>query len=382
MSSNQKQDGKESDLASSKKKATNNEKIKELEERIAKTKYNKKTQRAIGMYKAQLAQLKEKEEARGKGGKKGEGYAVRKTGDGTVVLLGFPSVGKSSLLNSLTNADSPVGAYAFTTLTVIPGVLEYKHAKIQILDVPGIVKGASDGTGRGKEVLQVIRNADLIVILLDVFYPEHFEILKKEVADTGVRINQRRPDVKITKTAKNGIRIGKTVKVELDDDTISSILRTYRINNAEVLIREDINEDQLIDLLSGNKIYVPAITVVNKIDMANEEMLNRFKEIKPDIFISAEQKLNTDELKDLIFEKLNLIRIYLKEVQKKADMDEPLIIFKNSTMKDLCEKLHKDFITKFRYARLWGTSAKFDGQRILKLTHVLKDEDIVEIHLK
>ena len=129
---------------------TASEKIKEIEELISKTKYNKSTQRAVGLYKAQLAKLKEKQASRGKG-KKGEGYAVRKTGDGTVVLLGFPSVGKSTLLNAITNSESRVGAYAFTTLTVIPGTLEYKYAKIQVLDVPGVVHGAAAGTGRTYE---------------------------------------------------------------------------------------------------------------------------------------------------------------------------------------------------------------------------------------
>ena len=127
-----------------------NEQIKEFEEELKKTKYNKKTQHHIGLVKAKIAKLRERQESRGKGGKKGEGYSVRRSGDATVLLLGFPSAGKSTLLNALTNAESETGAYAFTTLTVIPGTLEYKHAKIQVLDVPGIVKGASDGTGRGK----------------------------------------------------------------------------------------------------------------------------------------------------------------------------------------------------------------------------------------
>src|SRR3989338_720077 len=191
---------------------TASEKIKEIEELISKTKYNKSTQRAIGLYKAQLAKLKEKQASRGKG-KKGEGYAVRKTGDGTVVLLGFPSVGKSTLLNAITNSESRVGAYAFTTLTVIPGTLEYRHAKIQVLDVPGVVHGAAAGTGRGKEVLAVIRNADMVLILLDVFHPEHLDALLKEVYDSDVRINQKKPDVKIVKTARGGINIGTTIKL-------------------------------------------------------------------------------------------------------------------------------------------------------------------------
>ena len=104
-------------------------KVKELEEQLSTTKYNKSTQHHIGLVKAQLAKLKEdyKRKAAAKGG--GTGFSVRRTGDATVIMVGFPSVGKSTLLNSITNANSPVGAYAFTTLTCIPGLLEYNHAK-------------------------------------------------------------------------------------------------------------------------------------------------------------------------------------------------------------------------------------------------------------
>src|SRR3989338_6202147 len=199
------------------KKATSSEKIKEFEAELAKTKYNKRTQFHIGLVKAKIAKLKEKEAARGKGGGGSEGFTVRKSGDATVVLLGFPSVGKSTLLNSLTNANSPVGAYAFTTVSVIPGLLEYNHAKIQILDVPGIVYGAASGKGRGKEVLQVIRNADLILIIIDVFHPEHHQALLNEVYETGVRLNQEKPDVKITKKSRGGILVGNTVPIHFID---------------------------------------------------------------------------------------------------------------------------------------------------------------------
>ena len=102
-----------------------NAQIKEFEDELKKTKYNKKTQHHIGLVKAKIAKLRDKQESRGKGGKKGEGYSVRRSGDATVLLLGFPSAGKSTLLNALTNAESDVGAYAFTTLTVIPGTLDY-----------------------------------------------------------------------------------------------------------------------------------------------------------------------------------------------------------------------------------------------------------------
>jgi len=358
------------------------EKIKELEEQISKTKYNKKTQHAIGLYKAQLAKLKEKQISRSKG-KKGESYAVRKTGDGTVVLLGFPSVGKSTLLNSLTNADSPVGSYAFTTLTVIPGVLKYRHAKIQILDVPGVVHGAAAGTGRGKEVLAVIRNADLIVFLIDVFHAEHFQALRKEVYDSGVRINQKAPDVKIVKTARGGINVGTTVKLtKIDKKTVEDILKEFKINNAGIVIRTDIDADQLIDVIEGNKEYLPAIVVLNKIDMISKEELNSIKnKVKPDLSISAEKNMGIPEIKALIYKKLRIIRIYLKEYNKKADMDEPLIMWEDSTLKDLCLKLHKDFVDKFKFAKIWGKSAKFPGQKFPKLEHELEDGDVIELRM-
>src|SRR3989344_5891109 len=150
-------------------------KVKELEEELSTTKYNKKTQGHIGLVKAKLAKIKEdyQKKAAAKGG--GQGFSVRRTGDATAIMVGFPSVGKSTLLNAITNANSPVGAYAFTTLTCIPGLLEYNHAKIQVLDVPGIVEGAATGRGRGREVLACAQSADLVIILLDIFNPEHLK---------------------------------------------------------------------------------------------------------------------------------------------------------------------------------------------------------------
>jgi len=360
------------------------EKIKEFEAELSKTPYNKKTQHHIGLVKAKIAKLKERQEKRSAKKGKHEGYSVRKTGDGTVIILGYPSVGKSTLLNGITNASSPIGHYDFTTLDVIPGILEYGHAKIQVLDMPGIVKGAARGTGRGKEVLAVLRSADLILILLDVYHPEHHRIIKKEVYDATIRMNQQPPDVKLRKTGRGGIQIGTTVKLtKLNEKTIKSIFTEFRMTNVDIVIRENINDDQLIDVIEKNKVYIPAMTVVNKIDMAEEKQIKKTKAaVKPDIMISAEKKTHLDELKKLIFDKLNFIRIYLKEPGKHADMVEPLIMFKNCTIKDLCLKLHKDFVSKFRFARLWGRSARFDGQRVLKLKHKLIDKDVVEVHLK
>lgn len=381
----QKRGRKEKADVTERKERTLHEKIKDLEKEISKTKYNKRTQHAIGLLKAKLAMLKERALQRASVGKArgDERFSVRKSGDATVILLGFPSVGKSTLLNALTGAKSYVAAYAFTTLSAVPGMMEYKHAKIQIIDVPGIVSGAASGRGRGKEVIAMLQSADLILVLVDAMHPEHYDAILKEVYEAGVRINQRKPDVRITKKDRGGVRIGTTVKLtKLDQKTITSIAREMKINNADILIRTDISAEQLIDIIEGNKKYAKSITVVTKIDLIDSEKVKRLKQkIKPDAMVSAEKGEGIKELREAIFKKMEFIRIYLKEVNKPADMEVPLIMFKGCTIKNVCEKLHRDFVTKFKFARLWGKSAKFDGQVFHKMDKALSDKDVLELHM-
>lgn len=362
-----------------------NKKIKELEEELRKTKYNKATQGHIGLVKAKIAMLKEKQASRvsKKTGRSDHGYTVRKSGDATVLLLGFPSTGKSTLLNQLTNKESEVGSYAFTTLSVIPGLMKYKQAKLQILDVPGIVSGAASGKGRGKEVLAVIRNADLVLIIVDITNPEQYHAVLREVWESGIRINKTKPEVYIRKKPKGGLQIGKTVRLDVDDATLKRILQEFKINNAEVLIRSVVDVDDFIDAIEGNKKYLPAVICINKADLESALQVTKIKkELNADIAISAEQGLNIESLKELIFERLNFMRIYLKEPRKEADMEEPLVIAASSSIRDVCNKLHRDFVSKFKFARVWGSSAKFPAQRFTKLGHVLMDGDVLEIHLR
>jgi hypothetical protein len=360
------------------------ERIKEIEDAMRKWQYNKATEHAFGVAKAQIAKLREKmeKEVARKGGA-GAGFFVKKSGDATVILLGFPSVGKSTLLNKVTGAKSKTAAYAFTTLTVIPGVLQYNQAKIQILDVPGIVAGAASGRGRGKEVLAMVRGADLILILIDALHPEHYSAILKEVYDVGVRINKQSPDVKIAKKSKGGIDISATVPIELSKETLKEILHTFRINNADVVIRSPVTIDSFIDAVEGNRRYIPAVTVVTKYDLLDEfQQQDLAEKLNFDLAVSAEKNLNIAELKELIFTRLNFIRVFMKEVGKKPDLDEPMVLRKGTTIGDVCSRIHKDFVRKFKFAKIWGKSAKFPGQQFRHLDKTLEDGDIVEIHIK
>lgn len=127
-----------------------------------------------------------------------EGFAVAKYGDARVALIGFPSVGKSSILSAVTGTKSECAAYEFTTLTCIPGNLVINDTKIQLLDLPGIIEGASSGRGRGREVIAVARSADLVLIVLDGAREQnnqHRNILVGELETMGIRLNKRPPDI-------------------------------------------------------------------------------------------------------------------------------------------------------------------------------------------
>jgi len=230
----------------------------------------------------------------------------------------------------------------------------------------------------------MLRTADLILILVEALYPEHYKAMLKEIYETGIRVNQKKPDVKITKKERGGITIGEMVMLtKIDRKTIADIAREMRLNNADILIREDIDAGQLIDVISGDKVYSKSLTIITKADLVNEKELKRLKDrIKPDVVVSAEKGIGIEELKDAIYDKMSFIRIFLKEVNKKPDMEEPLIMFKGSTIKDVCLKLHKDFIDNFKYARMWGSSAKFDGQVFRKTNKELSDQDILELHIR
>src|SRR5256885_15923572 len=246
--------------------------IKAVEDEIEKARYNKGTQHHIGKWKAKLAGLKDDQETpRLKGGGGGRSYPVKKRGTATAGLVGFPSVGKSTLLNQITDADSAVAAYDFTTLDVIPGLLEHRGAKIQILDMPGLIRGASKGRGRGKEVLSVARGCDLILLMIDVF-ETHVDVLEEELRLAGIRLNERAADVTLTKANRGGLTVNPTVKLtKLDSEMAADVCREGGYLDGTVVVRQDITEDQLLDVLVGNRVYVQALVVVNKIDLVSSE---------------------------------------------------------------------------------------------------------------
>ena len=361
------------------------EKIKKIEDDIHKTQVNKKTEHHIGLLRAKLAKLKsemEEQQTRRSGSRLG--FDVKKSGDATVVLIGLPSVGKSTLLNRLTNAKSKVAAYQFTTLDVVPGVMEHNGAKIQVLDLPGIIKGASSGKGLGKRVLAVARSADLVLFVVDVFQPEARELLARELRTTGVRVDEAPPNITIEKTDSGGVSIAALVKMtKMSESLVKDILRVYGVNGARVVIREDIDDQQLVDVLSGNRVYVPSLTVMNKVDLVNAGFTSEVSRKLPYKFVpvSAEAGVNIQALKEEIYKRLDFLRIYMRRRTGETDFEEPMVVKGGATIADVCDRVHRGMKDEFRYAQVWGRSVKFGGQRV-GMTHRLMDQDVLTIVTK
>ena len=257
-------------------------KIEELENEMARTQKNKATNYHLGTLKAKIAKLKS-ELINGPGGKSAgtknaeRGFDVTKSGDTRIGLVGFPSVGKSTLLTSLTGTRSEAAAYEFTTLTCIPGTMKYKGARIQVLDLPGIIEGAADGKGRGRQVISTARTCNLILIVLDSAKPvTHKKIIEQELFSFGIRINQQPAQIKFVKKEKGGIGYQEQVPQTkgMNADVARLVCKEYRISCAEIILREDVTVDQFIDVLEGNRAYIPVLYVFNKIDAITIEELD------------------------------------------------------------------------------------------------------------
>jgi hypothetical protein len=307
------------------------EKVLALEELIATIPKHKGTDKLRGDLRRKLSQLRKEAETlrRSKKGGRGELYVVQREGAAQVALVGFPNSGKSSLLASLTNAMPVIADYPISTLTPLPGMMPYEDIQIQLVDLPPIGNESTDGWVSG-----ILRISDALLLVLD-----------------------------------------STEDLEAQAELLIEQLGRWRIY---------ILESQLSESESSIGVFKKALLVSNKRDYpGTQENFIRLKERYGHnchcISVSALRKENLEELKRAIFELSGIIRVYSKPPGKDPDLSKPFTIPSGSTVLDLAESIHKDFIPNLKYARIWG-SARFDGQRVEK-SYVLKDRDVVEFHI-
>ena len=162
---------------------------------------------------------------------------------------------------------------------------------------------------------------------------------------------------------------------------VQQLLHEYKINNAEVLFREDCTVDQFIDLIEGNRKYVRCLYVYNKIDMTSIEECRRICAMPDCMVMSPRLGLNLDIFKDMLWEYLGLVRVFTKPRGKKPDFDDPIVLTEGrhgTTVEAACKHVHRSLVATFDYAMVWGSSVKHTPQRV-GLSHVLEDEDVIQV---
>jgi ribosome-interacting GTPase 1 len=308
---------------------TTPEKIKALEVMMAVIPKHKGTERLRGQLKSRMAKLKEELQKRPTLGRAEQAYTIKREGSAQVVLLGLPNSGKSTLFSKVTQAFSEVADYPFTTQKPIPGMMKFENLQIQLVDTPPI---QLDHIEPGFSNL--IRNADALLIMMDLTEDPIFqmEVLLEELNRMKIMI------------------AGK--------GTIPSL---------------EVGWASLRALLLGNK-----CDVKNAME-GYRAFESRFKENFPLLPVSAKEGMNFDEFKKEVYQLLDIIRVYTKTPGRDPDLTEPVVLKKGSTVEDVALSIHKDFLKKLRYAKIWG-SGKFDGQMV-KRDYKVNEGDIIEMHI-
>lgn len=253
------------------------------------------------------------------------------------------------------------------------------------MDLPGIIEGAAQGKGRGRQVVAVARSADLILMMLDATKSDVQKVLlEKELEAVGIRLNKKRPDVYFKPKSMGGITFTATVPLtKISERMANAILREYKVHNAELVIHEDITVDELIDVLDGNRNYLRCLYLYSKIDAVSLEEVDRLARQPNSVVMSCYMNLNLDQVTEKIWKHLDLSRVYTKRQGAAPDFSDPIVLRRGSKVEDACRAIHRGLAdpSQFRYALVWGRSVKHYPQRV-GLAHDLEDEDVIQVFSK
>jgi ribosome-interacting GTPase 1 len=368
------------------------EKLRLMQEFLSLVPKHKGTAKLCAQVKKQMAVLRREieEGKRRKTGRGGPKFFIEKEGAAQIVLLGLTNVGKSSFLMAATNAKVEVSPAPYTTKEPVPGMLPYEDVLFQIVEAPALMEGAAEGKAWGLQTLALARNADGLMLMVDLTQnpSEQLSTILGELEKTRILVSKPRARVEIERKFMGaGLRIivfGRLLDCTFKD--VEELLKSYRVTDAVVKIYGEATLDEVEDAIFESTIYKPTIIVANKIDVegaeANLKILEDYVGGQlPVIAISCKTGHGLDKIGGLLFKALDLIRVYTKEPGERNPSQKPFVLKRGSTVYDLAKNIHSDFSKNFAYARVWAKRLVFSPQKV-GATFTLEDGDVVEIHTK
>lgn len=373
---------------------TPREKMEKMQEFLKYVPQHKGTMKLRGEIKRKIAIIRDDlEEKKRKGTGKSSGgpkLFVEKEGAAQIAVLGMTNAGKSCLLRAVTKANVVVSATPYTTREPTPGIMDYGDVQFQVVETPAVMEGSGDGRAWGPVTLGVARNADGVILMVDLSADPvgQLELLVSELEKSRVLVTKPNGKVEIDRrhagAALRIILVGKLVDTTMEE--VEKLLKSYRINDAIVKISGEVTIDDVEDAIFETTTYKPALVVANKIDVrgaeANLRILNKYVNNKlPIVAMSCELKQGVDELGQAMIKSLGIIRVYTKEPGSKNDTGRPFALKRGATMGELARNIHKEFVSNFLFAMVWAKRLPFSPKKV-GLNFVLDDEDIVEIHTR
>jgi ribosome-interacting GTPase 1 len=366
---------------------TLDDKIIKLEKFISLVPKHKATEKMVARLRSRLVKYKaelEDKRRRQKSLSKGPTWVIAKEGDAQVSLIGVANVGKSQILKTLTGANAKVTEYPFATEKPEPGVLDSNGAIIQLIDLPSIFPNIKNESKNGPMLFSQIRAADLIIIIIDLSKDpiEQMDILNDELLSGSIRINREPPPIELKKTGSGGAILIGDNKLDGSREDIIEILNDQGYYNFSLKILKPMTLGDLVEALDNSLAYSKGIIVANKGDTQGskenfEKLKKAFGNQYKIIPISALKGDGLEELKEIIFKNLDLVRVRSKEPN--GDIaPKPIVLKKGATVGDIAKLIHTRFFDHFKQAKIYGPSAKFDGQSV-GLNHEVMDGDVVEI---
>ncbi|OYT55623.1 MAG: GTP-binding protein [Candidatus Hecatellales archaeon ex4484_218] len=349
---------------------------------------HKHTQKLCVQIKRQIATLKTQIEEEKKRRKTGRNlWFIEKHGAAQLILAGFTKSGKSSIISRTTNAKPTISDYPFTTVEPVAGMLPYQDIAFQLVEAPSFQPTLENSTWNLK-VLSLIRNADGLILTLNLQEDPcwQFNFVRKILENSKILVEK--PKARVVVERKN-VGLGIQVLGRLLDGTyedVKQLLNSYKIYNATVKIYGEATLDDVEDAIFEGVVYKPTLILANKIDLKNSneklENLKRMVEGKIRILpVSCKTGEGLEKLGFEIFSLLDILRVYTKHPAKKEPSTEPIILKNGATVLDVAKEIHSSLYKKFGYAKIWGPSAKYEGEKVGG-DHMLMDGDIVEIHSK